>query len=266
MPTNHLMAQVNGSMNGVMVRATAGVTMYYGAGAGSEQTASAVIADLVDVARLDGTHAAQQVPHLGFMPTPWTKQLAVLPRAAIITRHYLRVPVHSAEQIRAVGAWLAAQRAPVVQMALAAEKSRPLGSGPQVLVLTESVAQSTVDWAVHALAAHPAVGGGGDAAGRAAGRLRNAQRSEFMVKIGSSAYPASAGSYSFDCKRRINYGIAPPRTSAAISAAAGVPSARRPCTTPARSVSMRFWLIFQRPSQRSTASSMPTMARSSLSM
>ena len=159
-PANHLMAQVNGSMNGVMVKGdAAGVTMYYGAGAGSEQTASAVIADLVDVARLDGTHAAQRVPHLGFHAHAMDEQLAVLPRAAVCTRHYLRVPVHSAEQIEAVGAWLAAQHVPVVQMALAAEKPRPLGSGPQVLVLTESVVQSTVDWAVHALAAHPAVAG-----------------------------------------------------------------------------------------------------------
>ena len=78
---------------------------------------------------------------------------------AVVTRDYLRVPVHSAEQIGAVGGWLETQHVPVGQMALAAEKSRPLGSGPQVLVLTESVAQSTVDWAVHALATHPAVAG-----------------------------------------------------------------------------------------------------------
>ena len=51
-----------------------------------------------------------------------------------------------------------------------------------------------------------------------------------------------------------------------MSAAADVPSASSPCTTPARSVSVRFWLTFQMPSQRYTASSMPTMARSSLSM
>ena len=66
-PATHLLAQVNGSMNAVMVKGdAAGVTMFYGAGAGSEQTASAVIADLVDVARLQGTTPAQRVPHLGF--------------------------------------------------------------------------------------------------------------------------------------------------------------------------------------------------------
>jgi homoserine dehydrogenase len=159
-PAAHLLAQVNGSMNAVMVKGdAAGVTMFYGAGAGSEQTASAVIADLVDVARLDGTRAQQRVPHLGFHPEAVDEQLAVLPRAAVHTRHYLRVPVHSAQQIEAVGAWLAAQHVPVQRVELACDKALPTGSEPQVLVLTDAVAQATVDLAVHALAAHPAVAG-----------------------------------------------------------------------------------------------------------
>ncbi len=159
-PATHLMAHVNGSMNGIMVKGdAAGVTMYYGAGAGSEPTASAVIADLVDVARLDGTLAAQRVPHLGFHAHAVDDTLAVLPRAAVHTRHYLRVPVHSARQIEAVGAWLATQQVPVLQMQLAPDKTVPPGTGPQVLVLTGAVAQATVDCAVHALAAHPAVAG-----------------------------------------------------------------------------------------------------------
>ena len=159
-PAAHLLAQVNGSMNAVMVKGDAsGVTMFYGAGAGSEQTASAVIADLVDVARLEGTRAQQRVPHLGFHPQAMDEQLAVLPRAAVHTRHYLRVPVHSAQQIEAVGAWLAAQHVPVQRVELACDKALPTGSEPQVLVLTDAVAQATVDLAVHALAAHPAVAG-----------------------------------------------------------------------------------------------------------
>jgi homoserine dehydrogenase len=147
-------------MNGIMVKGdTAGVTMYYGAGAGSEQTASAVVADLVDLARLDGTPAAQHVPHLGFHAHAMNEQLAVLPRAAVHTRHYLRVPVHGAQQIETVGAWLAAQQVPVLQVELAQDKVLPRGSVPQMLVLTGAVSQSTVDLAVLALAAHPAVAG-----------------------------------------------------------------------------------------------------------
>ncbi|MFN4117662.1 homoserine dehydrogenase [Acidovorax sp.] len=159
-PATHLLAHVNGSMNAVMVKGDAsGVTMYYGAGAGSEQTASAVIADLVDVARLDGTHAGQRVPHLGFHAHAVNEDLAVLPRAAVFTRHYLRVPVHSAQQIEAVGAWLAAQQVPVARMELACEKSLTAHAGPQVLVLTDAVTQATVDLTAHALAEHPAVAG-----------------------------------------------------------------------------------------------------------
>jgi len=118
-----------------------------------------VIADLVDLARLDGTRAAQRVPHLGFHASAGNEGLAVLPRAAVHTRHYLRVPVQSAQQIEAVGAWLAAQQVPVARVALACEKSLPAGAGPQALVLTDAVNQATVDLAVHALGTHPAVAG-----------------------------------------------------------------------------------------------------------
>lgn len=163
-PATHLLAQVNGSMNAVMVKGdAAGVTMFYGAGAGSEQTASAVIADLVDVARLQGTTPAQRVPHQGFHAHAVNEQLAVLPRAAVHTRHYLRVPVHTAQHMEEVSAWLAAQQVPVQRVELARDQAMPAGSGPeaqaQVLVLTDAVAQATVDRAVHALADHQAVAG-----------------------------------------------------------------------------------------------------------
>ena len=163
-PATHLLAQVNGSMNAVMVKGdAAGVTMFYGAGAGSEQTASAVIADLVDVARLQGTTPAQRVPHQGFHAHAVNEQLAVMPRAAVHTRHYLRVPVHTAQQVDDVSAWLAAQQVPVQRVELARDQALPAGSGPeaqaQVLVLTDAVAQATVDSAMHALADHPAVAG-----------------------------------------------------------------------------------------------------------
>ncbi|MCR6475999.1 homoserine dehydrogenase [Variovorax sp. ZS18.2.2] len=155
-PAAHLMAHVNGAMNAVMVKGDAsGVTMYYGAGAGSEQTASAVIADLVDMARLDGTHAAQRVPHLGFHAHAMN-ELPVLSRAAVRTSHYLRVPVHAGSDIKSVAAVLAVQQVPVQQLVLAAERS---GAKPQVLVLTGPAAQSAIDLAVHALQAHPAVNG-----------------------------------------------------------------------------------------------------------
>ena len=117
------------------------------------------------VAGVDGTAAAQRVPHLGFHASAISNDLRVLPRAAVRTRHYLRVPVHAAQQIEAVGAWLAAQQVPVLRVELAADRLLPGdgvlpgASGPQVLVLTDLADQATLDLALHALAAHPAVAG-----------------------------------------------------------------------------------------------------------
>lgn len=90
---NHLLAQVNGSMNAVMVKSdAAGVTMYYGAGAGSEQTASAVIADLVDLARSSSVVHRHRVPSLAFQHNA----IVALPVAAmedVETAYYLRLDV-----------------------------------------------------------------------------------------------------------------------------------------------------------------------------
>ncbi|TXH90600.1 MAG: homoserine dehydrogenase [Rhodoferax sp.] len=76
LPHNHLLAQVHGSMNAVMVKSdAAGTTLYYGAGAGAEQTGSAVVADLVDLARSQCVAPTQRVPALAFQPSA----LAALP-------------------------------------------------------------------------------------------------------------------------------------------------------------------------------------------
>ncbi|MBO9680257.1 MAG: homoserine dehydrogenase [Acidovorax sp.] len=90
-PADHLLAHVNGAMNAVFVKGDAsGVTMYYGAGAGSEPTASAVIADLVDLARQTVGAARPSVPPMAFHTQA---DLPVLPMPAVRTRHYLRVPL-----------------------------------------------------------------------------------------------------------------------------------------------------------------------------
>ena len=68
-PAKRLIANVEGAMNAVLVQADAvGSTLYYGKGAGSEPTASAVIADLVDVTRLHTADPLNRVPHLAFQP------------------------------------------------------------------------------------------------------------------------------------------------------------------------------------------------------
>ncbi|WP_326533525.1 homoserine dehydrogenase [Pseudorhodoferax sp.] len=155
-PDTQLLAHVDGSMNGIVVCGDAsGVTMYYGAGAGSEPTASAVIADLVDVARLAGTQAAQRVPHRGFHAHAM-RALPVLPRAAVSSARYLRVPLHRASDAEPLGRWLAAQGLVPRKAALA---QLPEGTGAQWLVLTGPATQAHVDGLLDQLQRHPAVAG-----------------------------------------------------------------------------------------------------------
>ena len=92
-PSKRLIANVEGAMNAVVVNADAvGTTLYYGKGAGSEPTASAVIADLVDVTRLHTADAAQRVPHLAFQPGSMS-DAPVLPMGDVVTSYYLRLRV-----------------------------------------------------------------------------------------------------------------------------------------------------------------------------
>ena len=92
-PTNRLIANVEGVMNAVMVDGDAvGQTLYYGAGAGSQPTASAVIADLVDVARLITADPEHRVPHLAFQPDQLA-DLPVLPIDDVTSAYYMRLRV-----------------------------------------------------------------------------------------------------------------------------------------------------------------------------
>lgn len=92
-PSERLIASVEGSMNAVMVHGDAvGTTMYYGHGAGGEPTASAVIADIVDVARTLPSEPEERVPHLAFQPDAML-DLPVLPMSEARTSYYLRLRV-----------------------------------------------------------------------------------------------------------------------------------------------------------------------------
>ena len=96
-PTKRLIANVEGAMNAVMVQGDAvGTTLYYGKGAGSEPTASAVIADLVDITRLHTVDPLNRVPHLAFQPHTLDQamtDLPVLPMSEVVTSYYLRLRV-----------------------------------------------------------------------------------------------------------------------------------------------------------------------------
>ncbi len=90
-PEKRLVANVNGAMNAVVVKGDAvGPTLYYGAGAGAEPTASAVVADLMDVARLIDSTSAQRVPYLAFQPDQ-VQDLPILPIDEVQSAYYLRL-------------------------------------------------------------------------------------------------------------------------------------------------------------------------------
>jgi homoserine dehydrogenase len=92
-PAKRLIANVEGVMNAVLVKGDAvGATMYYGAGAGAEPTASAVIADLVDVTRMHTADPEHRVPHLAFQPDRLS-DLPFLPMGEVETSYYLRMRV-----------------------------------------------------------------------------------------------------------------------------------------------------------------------------
>jgi homoserine dehydrogenase len=92
-PAKRLIANVEGAMNAVVVQGDAvGTTLYYGKGAGSEPTASAVVADLVDITRLATADPDHRVPHLAFQPDA-LRNTPVLPMEQVVTSFYLRLQV-----------------------------------------------------------------------------------------------------------------------------------------------------------------------------
>ena len=90
-PSRRLIANVEGVMNAVVVKGDAvGPTLYYGAGAGAEPTASSVVADLVDVTRMHTADPKHRVPHLAFQPD-LLSDIPVLPMEDVETSYYLRL-------------------------------------------------------------------------------------------------------------------------------------------------------------------------------
>ena len=155
-PQDSLMAGVNGSMNAVMVKGdAAGVTMHYGAGAGSEQTASAVIADLVDVIRNADADPSGFVPALAFHQEAMTA-LPVLPQEACMGRYYLRIPVRAGDQaVSDVLAVLAGNGIAVDRHLDISGEER----GRELLMVTHPSSGAAMMQALFALKAQPGVRG-----------------------------------------------------------------------------------------------------------
>jgi homoserine dehydrogenase len=155
-PATRLIASVEGAMNAVVVQGDAvGTTLYYGKGAGSEPTASAVIADLVDLARLDTADPAHRVPHLAFQPG----ELAATPILAIeevVTAFYLRLRVADQAGVLAqVTAILAAQAISID--ALLQRESAEGENQTDVIILTHDTVEGRMREAIARMQQLPTV-------------------------------------------------------------------------------------------------------------
>ncbi len=140
-PEKRLIANVDGVMNAVLVKGNAvGATMYYGPGAGADATASAVVADLVDICRqLDGS-AASAVPALGFASDK-LETLAILPIEQVKTAFYLRLSVQDKAGVMAAMTTILANNGISIEAVLQKEPKQQ-GADAQVILLTDCVLES----------------------------------------------------------------------------------------------------------------------------
>ncbi len=146
-PAKRLIANVEGAMNAVVVKADAvGETLYYGKGAGAEPTASAVVADLVDVARLATADAAHRVPHLAFQPDAMSN-LPILPMSEIETGYYLRLRVEDKPGVLADVTRILADQGISIDAMLQREPAEGEGE-TDIIILTHICKESSADAAI----------------------------------------------------------------------------------------------------------------------
>ena len=151
-PAKRLIANVEGAMNAVVVQGDAvGATLYYGKGAGSEPTASAVIADLVDIARLHTADPHHRVPHLAFQPASLQEamgELPVLAMSEVVTSYYLRLRVADQAGVLAKVTGLLAAAGVSIDAVLQREAEDVGGEGStqtDLIILTHDAREGTLD-------------------------------------------------------------------------------------------------------------------------
>ena len=146
-PSRRLIANVEGAMNAVLVKGDAvGPTLYYGKGAGAEPTASAVIADLVDVTRMHTADPEHRVPHLAFQPNAMV-DLTILPLSEVITSYYLRLRVEDKPGVLADITRILADQ----QISIDAMIQREPGEGEEqtdIIMLTHKTREKNIDAAI----------------------------------------------------------------------------------------------------------------------
>jgi homoserine dehydrogenase len=155
-PARRLIANVEGVMNAVLVKGDAvGATMYYGAGAGAEPTASAVIADLVDVTRMHTADPEHRVPHLAFQPDQLS-DIPFLPMGDVVTSYYLRMRVLDQPGVLADIARILADRDISID-AMIQKESVEAQDQADIILLTHRSVERQVDDAIARVEALPTV-------------------------------------------------------------------------------------------------------------
>jgi homoserine dehydrogenase len=159
-PAKRLIANVEGAMNAVLVQGDAvGSTLYYGKGAGSEPTASAVIADLVDITRLHTADPLHRVPHLAFQPDAMS-DLKVLPMSEVVTSYYLRLRVADEAGVLARVTGLLAEAGISIDAVLQREADQVGGEGAtstDLIILTHETREGEMNAVLAQMQALPSV-------------------------------------------------------------------------------------------------------------
>lgn len=157
-PADKLLANVNGVMNAVMVNGDAvGSTLYYGAGAGMDATASAVVADIVDVVRVMTSDPENRVPHLAFQPSSLSS-VPVLPIEQCETAYYLRIQAEDSPGVLAQVATILSKQEINIESIMQKELEHMDGKIPMIL-LTHKVTEAKMNDAIKALEALDGVKG-----------------------------------------------------------------------------------------------------------
>ena len=157
-PHKRLIANVEGAMNAVLVKGDAvGATLHYGAGAGAEPTASAVIADLVDVTRMHTADPEHRVPHLAFQPDQ-LNDIPFLPMGEIVTSYYLRMRVDDRPGVLADITRILADREISIDAMI--QKEPPEGEDQtDIILLTHRTVEKNIVDAIAKVEALPTVRG-----------------------------------------------------------------------------------------------------------
>ncbi|PHS68765.1 MAG: homoserine dehydrogenase [Methylophaga sp.] len=146
-PHRRLIANVDGVMNAVLVQGDAvGPTLYYGAGAGADATASAVVADIIDIVRALTTDPENRVPHLAFQPDALV-DIPILPMSEVVTSYYLRIHTKDKLGVLADITRILSEQEISIEAILQKEPEQQGGVVP-VIMLTQQVVEKNMNAAI----------------------------------------------------------------------------------------------------------------------